>query len=167
MGKKFMNLEKAIEWAESQSSKHVDYHVKPWNDGYSIISDGTLKRHPDTVIIYNTKTKRVDSELIKILNCKFKNRHIKEEVLQRKLVKPTFVCVREYDGGPSKGELLTPYYETVHKCFYFFEDDKGATIRYDLNKIERMCCYIKEHDELAPPKKKNTRKNNLLKRKKK
>ncbi len=47
----------AIAWAESRfRSFDFQYHVVPFNDGYYVVNDTNLKRHPElkVKIVYST-----------------------------------------------------------------------------------------------------------------
>ena len=60
-----MNLEEAIKWAERDvtnlsgivEAKTIVYYVVPWNDGYVVLTESHIKRHPDIKWVYNTKDK--------------------------------------------------------------------------------------------------------------
>jgi len=67
-----MNIREAINWAERPLMgenaelkdgfvryRFVHYYVVPWNDGYSVVPETQIERHPNIEWVYNTREKKV------------------------------------------------------------------------------------------------------------
>lgn len=67
-----MNIAEAIKWAERPliggnatfvdgyvRHRFVHYYVIPWNDGYAVVPESQIIRHPDMKWVYNTREKKI------------------------------------------------------------------------------------------------------------
>lgn len=140
-----MNIYEAIEWADNKSLDGIKYFIRPWNNEYIVFSEIEYNRNPDVIIVYNTVDKELDHDIVYLNSLDFKNRKVKEEVLSRKLISPTYVCFRTYNGSPKMGEILKPYYETCNKVYYKFTDSDGNEIKYDYSRMTRLGAYFKTY----------------------
>lgn len=65
-----MNLNEAINFAERKFKNGggfsgVVYYISPWNNGYIIHPESYIKRNPETIIVYDTKSKKIKKLWIK------------------------------------------------------------------------------------------------------